>query len=600
MSSKIPSPALFEIGTGKDHAADIAVLTEKGFLARGRKDLPPHPFRLPFDWRSDPFGDRNWMFQLHAWRMLDPYLMRLLREPEHPRALGDVRDVIADWHRDNVAGARGAFTWYDMSTGLRALKLAWLILILRERGQEFPEPEMMDDLVDRHMAELARPAALKPGNHGLFQLNGLMALARALPDHAQAGKARAYAVTRMTDLLDQQLGAHGIHTEDAPYYHFFAVNTISRILKAPWWKVSGMSATHDKLKRARVAGDWLTDPTGRCVPIGDSGAELLRETFDTLKRWPHRRSGPNWGAVLDGYGVVRSAPNVPQARSSMLFQTASFHPAGHKHADCLSFVWQEGGQDILIDSGKYGYEKNTMRAYFRSARAHNTVEIDHEEFDRDASHAYGSGMRQVTPLGDAWLLDAEADRRHLEAVHRRCVIFRPGRFVLVADHIVFTAPPAAYSRRLGFWNRRRQSRDLTGWWHFDPALGVSPGADPGTWLVQGLADGRRLHVSHADNTGAQAASLHLGEMKPRPQGWVSRAYLEYEPAPALGFPAKIDTDYFAATLFEITRDGAAPELSLDWRASENSVTLTDGGGGKPAFQSFRFGAFTLETGHALL
>ena len=31
------------------------------------------------------------------------------------------------------------------------------------------------------------------------------------------------------------------------------------------------------------------------------------------------------GAVLDGYGVVRTDPTVPVTRSAMLFLTASFH-----------------------------------------------------------------------------------------------------------------------------------------------------------------------------------------------------------------------------------------------------------------------------------
>jgi hypothetical protein len=193
-------------------------------------------------------------------------------------------------------------------------------------------------------------------------------------------------------------------------------------------------------------------------------------------------------------------------------------------------------------------------------------------------------MRQVTPLGDAWLLDPEADRRHLGAVHRRCVIFRPGHFVLAIDHIVLTPS------RL----------DATTWWHFAPGLELSRGAGRQSWLAEGLAGGRRLHISHAGNASMERNGLHLGETAPRSQGWVSQAYLEYQPAPALGFPAKTDTDNFAATLFEITRDGAAPELSLDGRASENSIALTDRSGRGTACQSFRFGAFTLETGHALL
>ena len=91
-------------------------------MARGR-DLPPQPFRLPFDWHADPLKDRNWMFQLHASRMLDPYLNRLVADPGHPRAFADILEVIADWHRGNARSRAGRFTWYDMSTSLRGLKL---------------------------------------------------------------------------------------------------------------------------------------------------------------------------------------------------------------------------------------------------------------------------------------------------------------------------------------------------------------------------------------------------------------------------------------------------------------------------------------------
>ena len=31
-----------------------------------RKDMPPWPVVLPVAWDANPFGDRNWRFQLHA------------------------------------------------------------------------------------------------------------------------------------------------------------------------------------------------------------------------------------------------------------------------------------------------------------------------------------------------------------------------------------------------------------------------------------------------------------------------------------------------------------------------------------------------------
>lgn len=590
MPPETPSHALFEIRNSKDHTADIAFLRKKGFVALSREDLPPYPFRLPFDWHADPFGDRNWMFQIHAWRMLDPWLIRLLREPDHPRSLGDVHDIIADWYRVNIKEKEGQFTWYDMSTGLRGLKLAWLLMLLDERGVEYPDPEMMSDLVSHHIAELARPAALNKGNHGLFQLNGLMALAKARPNHRLAQKGRAYAIEQMTSLLDRQLGEHGVHTENSPYYHFFVVSKIDAILRAPWWKLPEMMPAHKKLERAQLAADWLSDPAGRCPPIGDLEAKTVRKSFKNLERSPHSRSGATLGAILDGYGIVRSAPEVPIAKSSMLFQTASFRrPLGHKHSDCLSFVWQEGGQDILIDSGKYSYQKDEMRAYFVSSRAHNTVEIGQEVFRSAKAHAYCSGMRQVTPIGKAWLIETEADRRHLGAIHRRCVYFRPGRFLLALDHITFSASSAG-SNAL---EEAPEKRELTSWWHFDPALELTPEA--GGWLARGLNGGRQLRISHSSNADIGAASLHKGEMKPRPQGWVSPAYLEYEPAPVLGFPALAESDYLAATLFEIIGKGRKPKMKLAWQPSGKAFRLSDRSPLKLWPRTYKFGDITFIT-----
>ncbi len=51
--------------------------------------------------------------------------------------------------------------------------------------------------------------------------------------------------------------------------------------------------------------------------------------------------------------------------------------AGHGHADALSLVLRLAGQDVLVDPGTYDYFTYPQwREYFRSTRAHNTVEVD--------------------------------------------------------------------------------------------------------------------------------------------------------------------------------------------------------------------------------
>jgi hypothetical protein len=592
MPASLPALGSFEIHAIPGYSAEIAALGTRGLLAHGRQDLPPHSFRLPFDWHADPFGDRNWMFQLHALRVLDPYLNRLRSEPDHPEAFSAILDILADWHRANVLERAGRWTWYDMSTGLRALKLAYVIHAARLCGIDLPRPGMIDRLVALHVARLADPKELSSGNHGLFQLNGLMALAWLFPDMPGAERARSFAVTGMGRLLESQLGTEGVHTEDAPHYHFFARKKIERILDAAWWQIEAMAPVREKLARARAAEPWLADPVGRCVAIGDSREALEIRGTPSLEAWPHLRLDRHAGAIVDGYGVVRSTPEVPPDCSSMLFLTASFHAPSHKHADCMSFVWQEGGAYILVDSGKYGYQNDAMRQYFQSTRAHNTVEIDGKDFSRAARHAYGSGMRRLVPVGRSWLIEAEADRRHVGVTHRRCVFFQPASYVLAVDHILHAATDLAAITPF-------RGHAFTSWWHFDPSLEVEM-EGPGSCRVRGLPGGRRLFVSHVTGAEEPGSRLHAGEMQPRVQGWISRSYLAYEPAPAVGFSARADEEYFAATLFEIAGADEAPRLSLQWRPETGTLAFGRDRSDGAECSSFRFGSFVLEARDSLL
>jgi hypothetical protein len=592
--------AAHQVGVHRDYAAGIAALTVVGFVAPGRRDLPPRPFRLPFDWNADPFGDRNWMFHLHAWRMLDPHLNRLLAEPGHPDALPSIEAVVADWNRDNLCGRPGRFTWYDMSTGLRALKLALLVGAVERQKCDFTDPGLIAGLVDRHMDELARPETLSDGNHGLFQLSGLMALAWQHPGHPRAAAARDFAAGKMTTLIDRQLGPAGVHTEDSPDYHFFATGLIGRILQAPWWQLDALAPFRGRLAAAAWAGNWLVDPAGRCLPVGDSSESVRIRDFAGLRRWPHRRRHRALGAVVDGYAVVRTDPALPVARSVILFLTASFHREAHKHSDCLSLIWQEGGENLLVDSGKYGYQRDLMRAYFLSSRAHNTIEVNGRSFSRRTAHAYGSGVCAVRPLGATWLVEAEARHDHEGILHQRRVLFRPHRFLLAVDRVAATLPTSQMERLRRLVSRQRT---IASWWHFNPDHAVASDADPyARRLVSGLARGRRLFVSHVGSGGEARVEIQRGASRPRVQGWVSRAYLKCEPATAVGFIASGGADFVAATLFELTGPGNAPGLALRWDPGAGRIALSDESdpGPRTAAQAFAAGKFAIDIPEALL
>jgi hypothetical protein len=54
----------------------------------------------------------------------------------------------------------------------------------------------------------------------------------------------------------------------------------------------------------------------------------------------------------------------------------------HGHADLLAIEFTCEGNDILVDSGTYQYNKTPLRKYFRGTTAHNTVRLDGQDQSR--------------------------------------------------------------------------------------------------------------------------------------------------------------------------------------------------------------------------
>src|SRR5690606_1431378 len=92
-----------------------------------RGDVEPWPLKLPVDWAADPYNDRNWRFQLNAWRMTDPILNEYFKT-KSPDLLKEALAFVDDWYRFHfIAKIRNPYACYDMAAGIRALRLAFLI-----------------------------------------------------------------------------------------------------------------------------------------------------------------------------------------------------------------------------------------------------------------------------------------------------------------------------------------------------------------------------------------------------------------------------------------------------------------------------------------
>jgi uncharacterized heparinase superfamily protein len=127
---------------------------------------------------------------------------------------------------------------------------------------------------------------------------------------------------------------------------------------------------------------------------------------------------------------------------------------GHAHGDLLSFELSLAGRRVLTDAGVHGYEADALRAWCRSTRAHNTVEIDGQsqcEFwsvFRVARRARPRGVR-FEPRPDGFRLSAWHDgyqRLAGRPRHQRRFRWHPRGVLLVRDEVASSRPVTARSR----------------------------------------------------------------------------------------------------------------------------------------------------------
>lgn len=539
-----------EIVDTKPNAVDT--YEKKGF--KPRNDNIPYILRLPIDWLEDPFNDRNWMFQLHAWRMLDAYFKR-----NDDNDLKYIAQVINDWVLFEKSN-ESKWLWYDMSTGLRALKITLYLKLCYEKKISH-KIEDLDYLLHKHFIHLSNPLELNTGNHGLFQLHGLKSLAYIVEScdsmAYNMSDMKNYANEKMSELIVSQLGLYGVHTEDSPDYHFFAHKKITNILNSPWWDDLDENILKT-LELGNYAKSWLVSPDDKCVTIGDS-TNGLRKDLPDLENWPHIKVGKYVSARVDGYAVVRSHSSVKLDESSFLFFQGSFYSQAHKHCDDLSFILQENGINLLIDSGKYGYQQDKYRKYFLSTRAHNTIEVDGKSTSRNSKNSYGSAiLGQPVYIDGFWLIKAKVNHEVNQYIHERVIVYKPGKDLYVLDKLTNTS--------------QVMSREICQWWHFDTNTDLAISDDT---VVAQTHKNKKIEITSSSSSDYVHYSKYKGyESDDKLIGWVSKKYLEYEPTPTLSISSTLNKATTILTRFKLDAD-LSDESDLLLKGSEVQTEYSD-------------------------
>jgi len=398
----------------------------------GRRSHPAVDLTGPIPWEESAAVSRTWSFYIHCWDPIHDLLMAYSLTGERAYfdpALRIARDWVTRYAARNV---RSAFAWYDMAVGLRAGRLAYILdAAARMDDVADGDLEALMASVELHRTYLADDAHIAfHSNHGFYQAAGQLLMAARLSDLPGMREARRQGEERFKRMLAAQFTEEGVHREHSPDYHRMVYDSLRTILD------SGLEADPEVTAFAHRVEEtlaWFILPNGYLVNFGDSEYRLMARGETFASRWKtaamrFMTSGGELGTPLpsrlagfpkSGYFIARDSwPKGPEdfQQGSYLAQTLCFHSRTHKHADDLSFVWYDGGTEILVDAGRYGYPQKTeagsalakegywysdpRRIYVEETRAHNTVEIDGRSSPRHKVKPYGSALRLgLTALG---------------------------------------------------------------------------------------------------------------------------------------------------------------------------------------------------------
>lgn len=468
----------------------------------------------PPEWESIKSQSRNFRYKMHSWVFLD-VLLRADEVSESDEFLMNALKISEDWvERFVIEGDSDEFAWYDMAVGQRATKLPYLISRMIEIDYKLETILKFLIAAELHMLELSQEERIAThSNHGLFQIAGLLAISKNLAWLRNAQASTINGISILNKMLEEHFTKDGLHKEHSPEYHLFMINHLSSLVDSGWIEEnSEIAELTDKVRKAAM---WMQSPDGKIIAMGDS-----KNNLPIGERWHDAPEFPDGLMFFETGGLVI---HNSQKESTQLVFSSQFHSRQHKHADDNNVLYYANGNQILVDSGTYTYQYDLPeRIYCESTRAHNTVEINSNNFSRFKKDAYGSGIKFVRKVGPCTICSAEVQHNRLissflpnnkirttdaidtKILHTRTLIDYPSRFLAIIDKL-----------------KSDSFFDITQWNHFHQDLRLQ--SDSGNNFlvldINGDVVAKVLNASVSETP--MRPVLVKGQTQPHLQGWVS-------------------------------------------------------------------------------
>ncbi len=570
LSSK-PNPVLEEFSSrvrlaGDKSEPDLVLLDTFNF--QNTVDEVPRTETGGLDWAwLGPKGDKEWGWALNR-HYFFRYLLDAYDRTGDPRYGERLDFLIQDWVVSNPPPEPYAPTpqWRALEAALR-LSSAWCEVFYKFH----PAPVFSDatkllmlSSIPVHV-DLIRTNHVPAGNILVMQLVAMLFAAAFFPEFRDASDWVTFVLPQLErETLEIQVYPDGVQKELTQHYHYVATINFDDALRVSKFLPRGVSPAFRD--RVQLMWDYLARtrrPDGSSLLNNDSDLDDYRPILQTRVdeyaqlEWAWLISGGNEGHPPAGKVLSVAYPWAGHliSRDSWAddanWSFFDFGPygTGHQHRDMLHLSVSAFGRQVLVDSGRYTYQRDVWRSFFfQATRAHNTVEVGRfgqREYTREAeapastqylltpqidyavgryAGGYGFDWSEVTafPGFDAtWgpyleahddILDPAAGGIALRGpvTHSRAVCFVKGRYWVILDQVDVGYPV-----------------EIAVHWHFHPQCIVHQDPDGSVFTDDATVGNLRLIPL---GKVSWQVDLTRGQEDPFPQGWYSVEYGLKEPA----------------------------------------------------------------------
>ena len=334
-------------------------------------------FNDSFDWNIELGAYTNMsMLHLHAWEPMN-YLLLAYHYTHNDKYLIKCNELMVNWYSHSVE-ATHKYLYYSHCVADRSLILGYLKLI----NSNYVSEEILNDLIMVHTEFLSNNNNYVNYNHGSMIDRSLMVLSIVLKNSNLFG----FSLNRFRENINNTFTTNMICKENSFTYSIFNLELIVTTQKLLLDDLSTYLIDNFD-ERINTALDFLNQvkkPDGSLPLYGDGELvdnKSLNESILKSFYTNHNlfKSGVTESNITTYYYKNESYIIIKSSYFYLFIRTGDLIK-NHKHADDLSITLYIG-EDVIVDTGTYNYDKGPYREYLKSVSAHNGIELNNENYN---------------------------------------------------------------------------------------------------------------------------------------------------------------------------------------------------------------------------